>query len=93
MYGNRAKPFFTDTESLIYEIETEDFYKSISNNVEARLDTINFPKDHPSDIPMGCNKVMWMMTDEASGKIIEEFSDWEQLYSYEIFEEKEEKKV
>lgn len=38
MYGNRAKPFFTDTESLIYEIETEDFYKSISNDVEARLD-------------------------------------------------------
>ena len=28
-YGDKAKLLFTDTDSLIYEIETENFYKDI----------------------------------------------------------------
>lgn len=35
---------FTDTDSLAYEIETEDFYKDIKDDVEAKFDTSNFPK-------------------------------------------------
>ena len=29
-YGDKAKLLFTDTDSLMYEIQTEDFYKDIS---------------------------------------------------------------
>ena len=39
-YGNKAKLLFTDTDSLMYEIETEDFYKDISKDVKDRFDTI-----------------------------------------------------
>ena len=65
-YGKNQKLLFTDTDSLCYEIETEDFYKDISGDVEKGFDTSNFPKDHPSEIPVGKNKkVPGMMKDEA----------------------------
>ena len=55
-YGNKAKLLLTDTDSLMYEMETEDFYKDISGDVAAKFDTSNFPKDYPSGIPTGYNK-------------------------------------
>ena len=92
-YGKNQKLLFTDTDSLCYEIETEDFYKDISEDVEKGFDTSNFPKDHPSEIPVGKNKkIPGMMKDEAGGKIIEEFVGLRaKLYSYKMFEGKEEK--
>ena len=36
-YGKKAKLLFTDTDSLAYEIETEDFHKVISEDVEAKI--------------------------------------------------------
>ena len=93
-YGKNQKLLFTDTDSLCYEIQTEDFYKDISGDVEKGFDTSNFPKDHPSGIPVGKNKkVPGMMKDEAGGRIIEEFIGLRaKLYSYKMFEGKEEKK-
>ena len=38
-YGEKAKLLFTDTDSFMYEIETEDFYKDISKDVWDRFDT------------------------------------------------------
>ena len=92
-YGEKAKLLFTDTDSLAYEIETEDFYKDISDDVERLFDTSNYPKDHPI-IPSGLNKkVVGMFKDEAGGKIIEKFVGLRaKLYAYKIFEGKEEKK-
>ena len=49
-YGKNQKLLFMDTDSLCYEIQTEDFYEDISNDVEGYFDTSNFPKDHPSEI-------------------------------------------
>ena len=87
------KLLFTDTDSLCYEIETEDFYEDISNDVEKGFDTSNFPKDHPSGIQGKNKKVPGMMKDEAGGKIIEGFIGLRaKLYSYKMFEGKEEKK-
>ena len=93
-YGKKQKLLFTDTDSLCYEIQTEDFYKDISEDVEDYFDTSNFPKDHPSGIPVGKNKkIPGVMKDEAGGKIIEEFVGLRaKLYSYKMFEGKEEKK-
>ena len=93
-YGKNQKLLFTDTDSLCYEIETEDFFKDISGDVEKGFDTSNFPKDHPSEIPVGKNKkVPGMMKDEAGGRIIEEFVGLRaKLYSYRVFKGKEEKK-
>ena len=92
-YGKNQKLLFTDTDSLCYEIETEDFYKDISGDVEKGFDTSNFSKDHPSGIQGKNKKVPGMMKDEAGGKIIEEFVGLRaKLYSYKMFEGKEEKK-
>ena len=83
-YGEKAKLLFTDTDSLMYEIETEDFYKDISGDVKDRFDTSDYPENHPSGIPTGINKKMLgMMKDEAGGKIIREFVGLRaKLYSF-----------
>ena len=92
-YGEKAKLLFTDTDSLAYEIETEDFYKDIKDDVKKLFDTSNYPENHPI-IQSGLNKkVVGMFKDEAGGKIIEEFVGLRaKLYSYKMFEGKEEKK-
>ena len=93
-YGEKAKLLFTDTDSLAYEIQTEDFYRDISSDVHSKFDTSNFSENHPSGIPVGANKkVVGMFKDEAGGKIIEEFVELRaKLYSYKMFESEEEKK-
>lgn len=93
-YNERAKLLFTDTDSLAYEIQTKDFYKDISPDVEAKFDTSNFEPSHPSGILTGKNKkVIGMFKDEAGGKIIEEFVGLRaKLYSYKMFKSKKENK-
>ena len=93
-YGENAKLLFTDTDSLAYEIQTEDFYRDISSDVKEKFDTSNYPKDHPSGILTGVNKkVIGMFKDEASGKQITEFVGLRaKLYSYRVEESYEEKK-
>ena len=94
-YGDKAKLLFSDTDSLMYEIQTEDFYKDISGDVKNKFDTSDYPENHPSGIPTGINKkVLGKMKDEAAGKIIKEFVGLRaKLYSYKMYEgEKEIKK-
>ncbi|PFX17605.1 hypothetical protein AWC38_SpisGene18061 [Stylophora pistillata] len=93
-YGDKAKLLFTDTDSLCYEIQTEDFYKDIINDVDRLFDTSNISKDHFSGIPTGVNKkVIGKFKDEAGGKIIEEFVGLRaKLYSYKMFDDGDEKK-
>ena len=93
-YGNKAKLLFTDTDSFLYEIQTEDFYKDISGDVKDRFDTSDYPEGHPSGIPTGINKkVLGMFKDEAAGKVIKEFVGLRaKLYSYKMDEGKENKK-
>ena len=93
-YESKAKLLFTDTDSLAYEIETEDFYKDISEDEEMKFDTSNFPKDHPSGIPVGVNKkVIGMLKDECGGKIMREFIGLiAKLYSYKMYKGDEAKK-
>ena len=93
-YGKQAKLLFTDTDSFLYEIQTEDFYKDISGDVKNRFDTSDYPEGHPSGIPTGVNKkVLGMFKDEAAGKIIKEFVGLRaKLYSYKMEEGKENKR-
>ena len=73
-YGEKALLLMTDTDSLCYEIETEDFYKDIAGDVESKFDTSAYPKNHPSGIKTGVNKkVIGMMKDECNGKVMEGF--------------------
>ena len=93
-YGSKAKLLFTDTDSFLYEIQTEDFYKDIAGDVKDRFDTSDYPEGHPSGIPTGINKkVLGMFKDEAAGKVIKEFVGLRaKLYSYKMDEGKENKR-
>ena len=93
-YGDKAILLFTDTDSLFYEIQTEDFYKDIAGDVRDRFDTSDYPENHPSGIPTGINKkVLGMMKDEAAGKNIKEYVGLRsKLYSFIMEEGKENKK-
>ena len=51
-----------DTDNLIMNIKTKDFYKDIAQDVEERFDTSNYDVDRP--LPKGKNKkVIGLMKD------------------------------
>ena len=93
-YGSEAKLLYTDTDSLIYEIGAEDFYRDIAGDVEIWFDTSEFDASHPSGIQTGVNKkVIGMMKDEAGGKIIQEFVGLRaKQYSFKMWEDSSEHK-
>ena len=41
-YGDRAKLCYMDIDSFVIYIETEDFYKDITNDVKRWFDTSNY---------------------------------------------------
>ena len=62
-YGDNVKFCYTDTDSFIIHIKTEDFYEDIANDVEKRFDTSNYEIDGP--LPTGKKKKMiGLMKDE-----------------------------
>ena len=46
-YGKKAKLCYTDTDSFIVYIKTNDIYKDIVEDVETRFDTSNYELDRP----------------------------------------------
>ena len=93
-YGKKAELLFTDTDSLMYEIKTKDFYKDISPDILTKFDTSDYNPNHKSGIPTGINKkVIGMFKDEVAGKQITHFVGLRpKLYSYKVEDEKELKK-
>ena len=45
-YGHKCGPVYTDTDSLILDIQTEDVYKDMQEHSWLN-DTSNYPNDHP----------------------------------------------
>ena len=71
-YGNRVKLSYMDTDSFVMNINTNDFYKDIANDVDKRFNTSNYEVNRP--LPTGKNeKVIRLLKDELGGKIITEF--------------------
>ena len=94
-YGSKVKLCYMDTDSFVYEIETEDFYRDIAKDVEKRFDTSGYSKDDNRPLPIGENKkVIGLMKDELGGKIMTEFVALRvKMYAYrKIDKEVEEKR-
>ena len=71
-YGDMVKLCYMDTDSLIMNIKTKEFYKDIARDVEERFDTSNYDVDRP--LPkVKKKKVIGLMKDELGGGIITEF--------------------
>jgi hypothetical protein len=72
---------YSDTDSLVLNIYTEDLYKELEN-IKDELDTSDYPKDHPLYSDEN-KKVVGKFKDELGGKIM---TDWIALrskaYSY-----------
>ena len=83
---------YMDTDSLIYNIKTEDFYADINDDVPARFDTSGYCLNRP--LPKGLNKkVIGSMKDELRGTIMTEFVALRpKLYSYKKLDGSEDKK-
>ena len=80
-YGDKAKLLFTDTDSLTYEIETEDAYQDFWNDKD-RFDNSDYPEDSPY-FDKTNKKVMGKFEDEAAGMPITEFVGLQsKMYSY-----------
>ena len=70
-YGDRVKQCYTDTDSFIIHIKTEDFFEDISDDAEKWFDTSDFDKNDRRPLPIGKNKnVPGLFKDELGGKII-----------------------
>ena len=85
-YKDKAELMFTDTDSLLYQIHTDDFYRDISHDILEKFDTSDYPSDHSSGIPTGVNKkVIGMFKDEVAGRQITKFVGLRpKLYTFKI---------
>jgi hypothetical protein len=83
-YENNAKLLFTDTDSLMYEIKTDDVYKDFTKIGEKQdcWDNSDYPKDSPY-FSAHNKKVIGKFKDEAEGVPIIEFVGLRsKMYSY-----------
>ena len=70
-YGDQAKLLYSDTDSLLLAIETEDLYKDFESMQEV-FDFSDYPKDHPLYSDSNKRKVL-KMKDEMNGVVIDEY--------------------
>ena len=94
-YGDSAKLCYTDNDSFIIHIITEDFYKDIADNVEKWLDTSNYNENDKRPLEIGKNKkVIGLFKDELGGKIMKEFCGLRaKTYAYLMDDDSEKKKA
>ena len=82
---------YMDTDSLIYDIETDDFYGDIADDVESRFDTSGYVPDRPLPIRLN-KKVIGLMKDELGGEIMSAFVTLRpKMYAYKVGNSKSKK--
>ena len=93
-YEDRAKLCYTDTDSFIINIITEDFFSDISDDVEGWFDTSDYDENDRRPLPIGKNKkVIGLFKDELGGRIMKEFCALRaKTYSYLMDDNSEVKK-
>ena len=90
-YNDNIKLLFTDTDSLCFEVQTEDYYKDMQEQKEY-YDLSEYDKSHFLYDPTNA-KVLGKFKDEMNGSIIEEFVGLRsKVYSLKI-QDKKDKKV
>ena len=70
-YRNHAVLLMTDTDSLVYSIETDDLYDDMCHHLD-HYNTSKYPSDHPAYITVN-KKVLGKMKNEMKGCPIKKF--------------------
>jgi hypothetical protein len=71
-YKDDIKLLYTDTDSLIYSIKTEDFYADMKSMIDF-YDTSDFAENNVYGMPRVNKKVLGKMKDELNGVVMREF--------------------
>ena len=84
-YNNKVELIYTDTDSLIIQVETDDIYKDMFEDKHL-YDFSEYPKDHPNyDITN--KKALGTFKDELKSRIITEFIGLKpKMYSFNFIE-------
>lgn len=88
-YGPKCELLYSDTDSLLLEIETKDVYKDMEGPLGADLfNTSDYPNEHPLH-PYKNKTVLGKMKDECAGAPISEcICLWLKMYSILMGDEK-----
>ncbi|KAK3784624.1 hypothetical protein RRG08_003432 [Elysia crispata] len=78
-YGDLCQLLYTDTDSLLLEIQTEDVYRDMAKCAEL-YDTSDYPREHPLH-SVENKKVLGKMTDECAGRPIAELGHVEGVHN------------
>ena len=80
-YGENVRLLYTDTDSLIVKVDTEDIYADMSLNADL-YDTSNYSPSHPLYSDQN-KKIIGKFKDELGGKVMTEFIGLRpKMYSY-----------
>ena len=84
-FGKKAHICYTDTDSLIYEVETENLYDIIREDALQYFDTSDYESNNIYAIPLVNKKVIGLMKDENNGKIMSHFAGLRsKMYAYKV---------
>ena len=93
-YGVNLQLYYMDTDSLVYNINTDDFYEDIASNIKPRFAMSGYSNSQVRPLPMGVNKnVIGLMKNELGRRIMTKFLALRpKLYTYKMLGRSENKK-
>src|SRR5215469_14930598 len=93
LFRDKCKIMYTDTDSLIYNIECDDVYDIMKRDIN-RFDTSDYPENVAYGMSLVNTKVPDLMKDENNGAIMTEFVGLRaKMYALRIDGQKDTKKV
>lgn len=72
-FNNNIKLLYTDTDSFIYQVFTNNFYEDIKPDLSSKFDTSDYADDNIFGYPKINKKKLGFFKDENNGKIFREF--------------------
>lgn len=84
----RLQLCYTDTDSLIYKIFSENVYLELKDDIHHTwFDTSDYPKDNRFGYPQVNKKIMKMLKDELHSQIFQEFVGLRaKMYCFQVYQ-------